>query len=143
MIYMKDSRMDHKQYLQWMYTNCWMNHFQNHYECQNQFCIASLDQIEDQTSYGRHIPFWKAVSFAESGKESDGMSNKPKYAELAIIYSLPEMLLQYFTIRNEFPKNIYIFTLHIPCDSVATRIATMMTLMWNVVKSRLAAQDEM
>ena len=135
--------MDHIKYLQWIYTNCWMNHFQNNYEGKDQFCVVTLDQIDDQKSYGRHVPFWKAVSFAESGKDDDQMSGKPKYAELAIIYSLPEMLLQYYSICHKFPHNIYIFALHAPCDSVATRIATMMTLMWNVVKSRLAAQDEM
>ena len=135
--------MDHKQYLQWIYTNCWKNHFKDHYESNSQFCVTTLDQIEDQSKYGRHVPFWKAVSFSESGKENDAMSGKPKHAELAIIYSLPEMILQYFTICNEFPQNIYIFSLHAPCYSVAMRIASMVTLMWTVVKTRLAAQDEM
>ena len=136
--------MDHRSYLQWLYTNSWNNHFKASYGDETkQFCIATLDQIKDQSSYGTQMPSWKAVSFAESGKQVDQINGKPKHAEVAIIYKLPDMILQYFTIENKFPENIYFFTLHAPCPSRARRLATMIDLTWACVKSRFTEQDMM
>ena len=135
--------MDHREYMQWLYTNGWNNHFRTSYEGRKQFCIATLDQLKDQSGYGTQTPSWKAVSFAESGKEVDLINGKPKHAEVAIIYKLPDMILQYYTIENKIPENIFIFTLHAPCPSCATRVATMISLTWACVKSRFTEQDVM
>jgi len=70
---------------------------------------STLDQIKYQSNYGPEVPSWKAVSFGESGKEVDPIKGKPKHAEVAIIYKLPDMVLQYYTIENKFPENIYFF----------------------------------
>ena len=137
--------MDHKRYLQWLYTNCWMNHFNKSYETNKaQFCVATLEQVLDQTNYGTEDCSWKAVSFIESGKEIDKISGKPKHAEVAIVYKLPDMIIEYYKLHHDFPKNIYMFILHAPCISSATRLATMMYFdhgLWIAVGSQLRELD--
>ena len=138
--------MDHRKYLVWLYTNCYKNHFEK--SCGGdvqQFCVSTLDQITNTESYGMENPSWRAVSFEETSKEKDKIRGASRHAEVAIAYKLPYMILEYYKTKQEFPKNIYLFSLNAPCLSCVNRLTTMMYFdhgLWIAVKAKLVGLEE-
>ena len=128
-------QMAPRDYLQWLYTNCWNNHFSphlNNYGQTQQFCVVTLDQIDNQDSYGDDDPYWKAVSWAESG---------PQHTEAKLLEVLPDMIIECYQTYHEFPRDIYLFTFQAPCAACIIDLRNYIPDLVRDVTDRLRQMD--